>query len=124
MSWCAVINCHNKTKNNRDVSYFQLPSEDNNIRKAWIHALGRPISNLPNSIIKICSEHFEEKCFDPSWALQNRLYYKDRKIKRMLIPGSIPTLNLAKSPTEPRASSEKRSKAKTQKEVNQAMLVQ
>ena len=32
MSRCAVISCNDKTKNNREVSYFQLPKE----KKAFI----------------------------------------------------------------------------------------
>ena len=89
MSWCAVINCSNK-KNNREVSYFRL-SKDTHIQKDWIHATGRPIDNLSSKIL-ICSDHFEKKCFDPSWKLQNELYYKDCQISRRLFPGSIPTL--------------------------------
>ena len=46
MSWCAVINCNNKTKNNREVSYFRLP-KDKSVHKDWIHATGRPVDNLP-----------------------------------------------------------------------------
>ena len=89
MSWCAVINCNNKIKNNKEVSYFQLPKYTS-IHKDWIHATGRPIDHLPSKIL-ICSDQFEEKCFDPSWKLQNELYYKDRQISRRLLPGSIPT---------------------------------
>ena len=90
MSWWAVINCNNKTKNNREVPYFQLP-KDASVHKDWIHATGRPIDNLPSKTL-ISSDHFEEKYFDTSWKLQNELYYKDRHISRRLLPGSIPTL--------------------------------
>ena len=27
MCWCAAINCNNKTKNNGEVSYFQIPKD-------------------------------------------------------------------------------------------------
>ena len=116
MSWCAVINCNNKTKNNRDVSHFRLP-EDTSVLKDWIHATGRPIDNFPSKIL-ICSNHPEEKCFDPSWKLQNELYYKDRQISRRLLPGSIPTLLPYKKDNKPRRlSSEKRAQAQRKEEV-------
>ena len=74
MFWSAVINCNNKTKNNREVSYLRL-TEDTSVHKDWIHAIGRTVDNLPSKIF-ICLDHFEEKCFDPSWKRQNELYYK------------------------------------------------
>ena len=37
MSWCAVINCNNKTKNKREVSYFGQ-SKNTSVHKDWIHA--------------------------------------------------------------------------------------
>ena len=49
MSWRAAINCNNKTKNNREVSYFQL-SKDTSVHKDWIHATGHPLDNLPSKI--------------------------------------------------------------------------
>ena len=115
MSWCAVINCNNKIKNNKEVSYFQLPKYTS-IHKDWIHATGRPIDHLPSKIL-ICSDQFEEKCFDPSWKLQNELYYKDCQISRRLLPGSIPTLLLHKKGNKPLLSSEKRALAQRKEEV-------
>ena len=49
MSWCAVINCNDKIKNNREVSYFRLP-KDTSVHKDWIHATGCPVDNLPSKI--------------------------------------------------------------------------
>ena len=115
MSWCAVLNCNNKTKNDREVSYFRLP-KDTSVHKDWIHVTGRRIDNLPSKIL-ICSEYFEEKCFDPSWKLQNELYYKDRQISRWLLAGSIPTLLPHKKDNKPRLSSEKRALAQRKEEV-------
>lgn len=114
MSWCAVFKCHNKTENTKNVSFYEL-TKNNPVRKEWIHAIGRPTNNLPGNIY-ICSDHFEEKCFDPSWDLQNRLYYHNRK-KRKLIPGSVPTLLLPKEENKIRTASEKRNQLKRQKEV-------
>ena len=115
MSWCAVINCNNTTKHNRKVSYFRLP-KDTSVHKDWIHATGCPIDHLPSKIF-ICSDHFEEKCFDPSWKLQNELYYKHCQISRRFPPRSIPTLLPHKKDNKPRVSSEKRALAQRKEEV-------
>ena len=115
MSWCAVINYNNKTKSNREVSYFRL-LKDTSVHKDWIYVTGRPVDNLPSKIL-ICSEYFEEKCFDPSWNLQNELHYKDRQISRWLLAGSIPTLLPHKKDNKPRLSSEKRALAQRKEEV-------
>ena len=91
MSWCAVINCNKKKKKKIEKCLISdYPKIQTFIKIHWIHATSCPIDNLPSKIL-ICSDHFEEKCFDPSWKLQNELYYKDRQISRRLIPGSIPT---------------------------------
>ena len=60
---------------------------------------------------------FQEKCFDPSWKLQNELYYNDCKISRRLFPGSIPTLLPHKTDNKVRLSSEKRALAQRKEEV-------
>ena len=60
ISWCAIIYCNYKAQNNRR---FQL-SKDTSVRKDWIHAIGCQVDNLPSKIF-ICSDHFEENCFNP-----------------------------------------------------------
>ena len=71
---------------------------------------------MPPKIL-IFLDHFEEKYFDPSWKLQNQLYYKDRQISRRLLPGSIPTLLPHKKDNKPRLSSEKTALAERKEEV-------
>ena len=68
ISWFTVVNYNNKTQNDREVSYFQLP-KDTSVHKDWIHATNRQVDNLPSKLF-LCSDHFEEKCFDPSCKLQ------------------------------------------------------
>ena len=84
--------------------------------QTFIHAKGRPIDHLPSKIL-ICSDHFEETCFDPSWKLQNELYCKDRQVSRRLPPGSIPTLMTHKKDIKPRLSSEKRALAQKEEVI-------
>ena len=97
------------------MSYFRLP-KCTSVDKDWIHATGRQIDNLPSKIL-ICSGHFEEKCFDPSWKLQNELYYKDLQMSRRLLPGSIPTLLPHKKDNKPRLFSERRASPQRKEEV-------
>ena len=69
MSLFAAINCNNKTQNNRELSYFRL-RKDTSVHKDWIHATVRQVDSLPSHIL-ICTDHIEEKFFDPSCNLQN-----------------------------------------------------
>ena len=77
------------------MSYVSLP-KDTKVHKDWIYAVSCQVDNLPSKIF-ICLDHFEEKCFNPTWKLQNELHCKDRQISRRLLPGSISTFLLGKS---------------------------
>ena len=83
MSWCSVCYCDNNSKKNKDKTYFVLPEEPN-LRNSWIRAINR--TSLPKRVF-ICSDHFEESCFDSNWDLQNRLFDTERNVKRKLIAG-------------------------------------
>ena len=111
MSWCAVINCNNKTKNNRDVSYFRLP-KDTSVHKDWIHGTGFPIDSLPSKIFT-CSDHFEEKCFDPSW----NCTIKTVKSVEGFYRDQYQLYYLMKRDNKPHLSSEKRTLAQRKEEV-------
>ena len=104
MSWCAAFGCHNSGSKNKDKSFFLLP-KDQSVRASWIRAINR--TELPSKVY-LCSDHFEDTCFDASWKLQNELFYKDRPIKRRLLPGSVPTLFPHKDKLKERTSSTKR----------------
>ena len=88
MSWCSVAQCHNTNKKCPDKSFFAIP-KDKDRKAAWKAALNR--TTYPKTIF-VCSDHFEEKCFDASWKLQTELYYKDRPIKHKLVKGSVPSI--------------------------------
>ena len=115
MAHCAIVGCKNKQANNSEVTYFTLP-KDGQRRKNWLAAISRDKSNLPSNIF-VCSDHFEDKYFDKSWDLQNRLFYTDRPIKRKLISAAIPTLLPHKQLPTPRKSSEIRAKQKEKEQV-------
>ena len=83
-------------------------------RKSWLAAISRDKSNKN---VFVCSDHFEDKYFDKSWVLQNRLFYTDRPMKIKLISTAIPTLLSHKQIPTPGKTSEIRAKQKEKEEV-------
>lgn len=69
MAWCAAVGCDNYKRRDKDLAFFSLP-KDKDIAIRWKNALKRG-----NDIkqIFVCEKHFEEKSFDPSVDLKNRL---------------------------------------------------
>ena len=104
MAHCSIVGCDNIQVNNSEVTYFNL-LKDPQRRKSWLAAISRDKGNLPSNDF-VCSDHFEDKYFDKSWDLQNRLFYTDRPTKRKLISTAIPTLSLNKQISTPRNTSE------------------
>ena len=94
---CAVFFCHNNKIKNKDKTFFSLP-KDVAVDKVWIDKLNREKDNLPSKVY-ICSDHFENDCFDSSWMLQSTLTYSDRPIQRC--PGTIPK-NFSHKPVKER----------------------
>ena len=90
MAHCSIVGCNNKQAKNSEVTYFNL-AKDPQRRKSWLAAISRGKGNLPSNAF-VCSDHFEDRYFHKSWALQNRLFYTGRPIKRKLISTAIPTL--------------------------------
>ena len=88
--------------------------KDVTIESAWKNAIHR--TELLSKVY-LCSDHFEEKCFNSAWKLQNELLYKDTPIKRKLLPGSIPTLFPHKHRTKERTSSKARAQRQHNKQV-------
>ena len=115
MAHCSRVGCKNKQTNNSEVTYFSLP-KDLQRRKNLLAATSRDKSNLPPNVF-VCSDHFEDKYFNKSWDLQNRLFYTDRPTKRKLISTAIPTLLPHKQRSTPRTTSEIRAKQKEKEEV-------
>ena len=73
-------------------------------QKSWLAAISTDKSNLPSNVY-VCSDHFEDKYFDKSLDLQNRLFYTERPIKRKLISTATRTLLPHKQILTPRKTS-------------------
>ena len=91
MSWCVVTNCFNTRQKNKGTKGFFAIPKDEKIRKQWEHAIGR--KSLPSGGA-VCSDHFEEDCFDKSWDMQIDLNpsYSERPIKRKLNKDAVPSI--------------------------------
>ena len=94
MFWCANCNCSNSSKNNPDKTCFTLPKNECT-RKAWIPAINRKESTLSLNFC-LCSDYFQEACFDKSWTLEAHLFYTLHPKKRKLTVGQIPTISPTK----------------------------
>ena len=116
MPHCCAFGCNNQSNFNTKVSYHKLPNDKNKqIRKAWINAIGR--TELPKNT-HLCSDHFEDDCFDQSQDMKIRLLPVGSNIKRKLNADAIPTkFKHKEKKNSTRAVSVTRAKKKEHEEV-------
>ncbi|GFS79331.1 THAP domain-containing protein 3 [Nephila pilipes] len=83
MSYCVAYGCNNKKdrKDCRTKSFFGFPLKNLSLVKTWVKMLRRD-NFQPSPYSKICSDHFDESCFE----------YQPFTNRRQLKPGSIPTI--------------------------------
>ena len=60
MGWCAVVGCHNGSSKNKEKTFFLMPT-NRSTSSAWKRAINR--TELPKQVF-VCSDHFEESCFN------------------------------------------------------------
>ena len=80
---CAAVYCHNNKRKNKDKFFFSLLKDTavaKNCQTLPIAKLNREKDNLPSKVY-LCSDHFEDDCFDSSWILQSTLTYLDRSVQ-------------------------------------------
>jgi len=84
---CYVKNCKKNNKVNKDVSFFQQPTNPE-LRKKWQEFAG--VQGDPPNHLRICSDHFESKCIRKKYP------------RPLLVHGAIPTIKPhRKSPSPP-----------------------
>ncbi|GFX15405.1 THAP domain-containing protein 3 [Trichonephila clavipes] len=94
MTYCAAYGCNNSKKkdNCRNKTFFQFPLKNPNLLKTWIAKIRRE-KFVPSYASVLCSDHFEEDCFE----------YQNFTNRRHLKPGSVPTnFVFTKSPSSRR----------------------
>ena len=92
------ISCSNNqfTQNVSMHKFPRVPISDsdkefNTTRRKWINFVRRHRLNFkPSSTSVLCSTHFENSCFQHNIEISDKL-----GIKRTLLPGSIPTIDVA-----------------------------
>lgn len=88
MPTCAVASCKNSESNTKNVSFFRFPQRDANLRATWLHRCSRQDS-FPWETARMCSEHFLESDYDPSYL-----------VKSSLMPGVHPWLKADAVPSQ------------------------
>ncbi|GFX63173.1 THAP-type domain-containing protein [Trichonephila clavipes] len=83
MSHCAAYGCTNYRKKEecKSKSFFKFPVKNPGLLKAWLKMIRRE-NFKPSAHSLICSDHFEETCFE----------YQPFTNRRQLKQGSIPTI--------------------------------
>ena len=112
MVHCSAWGCHHQSKRDKHVSYHRIP-RDVKLANIWKTNINR--IDFPKDIW-LCDEHFEEKWFDASFDMKQRLMNVER-ISRRLIQGAVPTLFPQKTQENTRLSSVKRIEKREQSEV-------
>lgn len=116
MVHCCVPECTNHSTKTTDISYHKIPTEPQ-LQKAWISPLRR--DNLPPlKNCYVCSEHFEEECFEVD--LMEQLIGKKRKkrLKADAVPSVFKFSTCSSTTGKRRATTENRIKRQRRKEVS------
>ena len=61
---CAAIGCTNRSNDKPELSFHKILSKrDEDRRKKWLQNIRREGVLPKDESFRICSEHFEDKCF-------------------------------------------------------------
>ena len=63
MPHCAAYGCSNSTAKDPDLYFMRFP-DDRELCRQWLHNTGRGGAWKPTKHSRLCSEHFEESCFE------------------------------------------------------------
>ena len=77
--------CTNHSANNKNISFHQLSSKKEEIKKKWLYNLNR---TFITEKLSVCSEHFEPSCFKRD--LQAELM--GTKPRNILKDDAVPTI--------------------------------
>ena len=114
---CCVPDCTNHSSKTKSVSYHKIPS-NRALKNAWIGRIKR--ANLPPiNNCYVCSDHFEDSCFEVNLMEQLTEQKRKRRLKRDAVP-SVFNFN---KPTKRRPTSKDRLKRKQDQEVSTDMLL-
>ena len=112
---CCVPGCTNYSAKSTNISYDKIP-KDPQLRKAWISRLRR--ENLP--LLKncyVCSEHFDNECFESDFMEQLIREKKRIRLKADVIPSIFTFTSPTAVSSKRRNTTENHIERKRQKEV-------
>ena len=115
MPHCVAVDCNIQAKNKQkdpNIRFHVFP-KDEELRQAWIHAIGR--TSLPANP-RLCSKHFKEHCFNESYLMDVRLLGSSRMLNP-LKTDAVPTLFSHRPAVPVRLSSVKRADKQQRLEV-------
>ena len=118
---CRVPGSTNYSAKSRNISYHKIP-KDPQLQKAWISRLRR--ENLPSlKNCYVCSEHFDNECFEYDFMEQLIGEKKRKRLKADAIPNIFPFTSPTAVSSKRRATTEYRIERKRQKEVRCYVIV-
>ena len=70
---CSAIGCTNRSTDNPNIRFYQVPSEKKNkpLRKQWLQNVRRDGQLPKDKSFYICSNHFKEDCFQRDLQVSN-----------------------------------------------------
>ena len=126
MVCCSAPGCANHSDKSPDgVSFHSLPLSDPDRLAKWLTLMRRE-DFIPRPSSRLCSEHFEEDCFEPGFLLKREFARGDgsyaRKPKRTLKVTAIPTRfahthSLSRGDARPVSASQRRREECEREEV-------
>ena len=110
---CTAAGCSNTNRNG--VSLFCFP-KDAELRKKWICQVRRTRAAWagPTTHSRLCSNHFDEDCFEKEKDFREKLGLERKRI--VLLPGSIPTIFKRSADASGKQSPKKRRSAYAKRE--------
>ena len=92
MPRCVVGGCSNV--HSEHISCHLFPKTEK-YRCLWTKFVQNTRADFrnPGQYSNVCSEHFEEHCFDPQYALKIKLGIKAR-FRKTLLPDAVPTIKV------------------------------
>ena len=111
MTNCGALGCTNRSANNKNISFHQLLSKKEEIKKKWLYNLNRKF--IPETL-SVCSEYFEPSCFKRD--LQAELM--GTKPRNILKDDAVPTIfKHSQGPSRKRLSSLERENKQAKKQL-------
>ena len=74
---CSAIGCTNRSSN-KEIRFYQVPTPETNpvLCQKWLHNIRRDGELPKHKSFYICSDHFEEECFQCDLQVSSSIFIK------------------------------------------------